>query len=55
MALNMLLRLLTKRFGPLPEATRQALLPLPAERLEALAEDIFDLQSLDALHAQLQA
>jgi hypothetical protein len=45
-ALDVLLRLLTRRFGPVPESTRQALAGLPEARLVALAESIFELKGL---------
>jgi hypothetical protein len=46
---DLLQRLLTRRFGPLPEARREALAALPVETVEAIAESIFELTSLDDL------
>jgi predicted transposase YdaD len=48
-SLDLLLRQLTRRFGPVPEATRQALAQLPEARLVAIAEGIFELKGLDEL------
>ncbi|MEB3221174.1 MAG: DUF4351 domain-containing protein, partial [Candidatus Sericytochromatia bacterium] len=48
-SLDLLQRLLTRRFGPLPEASREALAALPVETIEAIAESIFELTSLDDL------
>ncbi|MEB3330172.1 MAG: DUF4351 domain-containing protein [Candidatus Sericytochromatia bacterium] len=52
-ALDLLLRLLGRRFGPVPEGLVLALSALPAERLTAIAEGIFELQGLDDLERQL--
>jgi hypothetical protein len=52
-ALDLLQRLLTRRFGPLPEARREALAALPVETVEAIAESIFELTSLDDLERWL--
>ncbi|MEB3329489.1 MAG: DUF4351 domain-containing protein [Candidatus Sericytochromatia bacterium] len=48
-ALDLLQRLLTRRFGDLPGARREALAALSVETVEAIAEAIFELTSLDDL------
>jgi hypothetical protein len=52
-AVDLLLRLATRRFGPLPAGLSERIHALPLERLEALAEAILDLDSLDRLDAWL--
>jgi hypothetical protein len=47
--LELVLRLLTRRFGPVPEFQRQALAALPEERLWTVIDGIFELQGLDDL------
>ena len=47
------LRLLTRRCGPLSEATTARIQSLPLEQLEALAEALLDFQGLDDLTAWL--
>jgi len=47
---ELLLHLLTRRFGPLPEATRQRVQALTSsEELSGLAERVLDAPSLDDL------
>jgi hypothetical protein len=48
-ALHLALGLLNRQFGPVSEATREALAALPTTRLEALALEIPYLTSLEAL------
>lgn len=52
-ALDLLVRLLTQRVGPVPEATRARLAGLPVETLVAMAEGIFTVQSFDDLQCWL--
>jgi predicted transposase YdaD len=47
------LRLLTRRCGPLSEATTTRIQSLPLEQLEALAEALLDFQGADDLMAWL--
>jgi hypothetical protein len=51
--LELVLRLLTRRFGPVPELQRQALAALPEDRLLTIIEGIFELQGLDDLERRL--
>jgi predicted transposase YdaD len=44
-AASMILRLLTRRCGPLSEATTARIQELPLERLEALADALLDFSS----------
>lgn len=44
---NILLRLLTRRFGPLDPATKQRLQQASPEELERWTDNILDAQSLD--------
>jgi predicted transposase YdaD len=48
-ALDLLLRLLARRFGPVPDARREALAALPVETVEAMVEGIFEVASLEDL------
>ena len=48
-AFNLALGLLNRQFGPVSEATSEALAALPTTRLEALALEIPYLSSLEAL------
>ena len=50
-----LLRLLTRRCGPLNEATTARIQALPLEQLEALAEALLDFQGPDDLEAWLSS
>lgn len=50
-----LLRLLEKRFGPLPNALNSHLRQLPPHRLESLSEVLLDLRNLDELNTWLTA
>ncbi len=43
----MLLRFLSKRFGPVDEATRQKVEASPVEQLEAWGDRVLDANSLD--------
>ena len=52
-AAKVTLRLLTRRCGPLSEATTARIQSLPLEQLEALAEALLDFQGLDDLMAWL--
>lgn len=45
--LNVLLRLLTRRFGPLDAATEQRLQRASSDELERWADNILDAQTLD--------
>ena len=47
------LRLLTRRCGPLSEATTARIQSLPLEQLESLAEALLDFQGADDLAAWL--
>jgi antitoxin component of RelBE/YafQ-DinJ toxin-antitoxin module len=47
--LDVLLSLLTRRFGLVPEVTQRALGQLPEARLRAITESIFELKGLDDL------
>jgi len=49
------LRLLTRRCGPLSEATTARIQALPLEQLEALAEALLDFQGADDLAAWLSS
>ena len=49
----MTLRLLTRRCGPLSEATTARIQSLPLEQLESLAEALLDFQGPDDLAAWL--
>lgn len=49
--LNVLLRLLTRRFGPLDAATEQRLQETSSEELERWADNILDAASLDEVFA----
>ena len=50
--LETIVRQATRRFGPVPEETREALAELKEERLLFVAEGLFDLEGLDALARQ---
>ncbi|MCT0224839.1 DUF4351 domain-containing protein [Synechococcus sp. CS-1328] len=52
---NVTLRLLTRRCGPLNDATTARIQALPLEQLEALAEALLDFQGPDDLAAWLAA
>ena len=52
-AVSVTLRLLTRRCGPLSEATTARIKSLPLEQLETLAEALLDFQSADDLEAWL--
>jgi predicted transposase YdaD len=52
-AADLLLRLATRRFGPVPAQLGERIQALPLARLEALAEAILDLDSLERLEAWL--
>jgi hypothetical protein len=47
--LDLLLRLLARRFGPVPDARRETLAALPVETVEAMVEGIFEVASLEDL------
>jgi predicted transposase YdaD len=47
------IRLLTRRCGPLSQATTARIQSLPLEQLEALAEALLDFQGADDLEAWL--
>ena len=47
------IRLLTRRCGPLSEATTARIQSLPLEQLESLAEAVLDFQGADDLEAWL--
>ena len=49
--LNVLLRLLTRRFGPLDSATEQRLQQASSEELERWADNILDAESLAEVFA----
>ena len=49
------LRLLTRRCGPLSEATTARIQSLPLEQLESLAEALLDFQGADDLAAWLSS
>ena len=49
------LRLLTRRCGPLSEATTARIQSLPLEQLESLAEALLDFQSADDLTTWLSS
>ncbi len=53
-AASMTLRQLTRRFGPLSEATTARIQPLPLERLEALADALLDFRGAADLTAWLE-
>jgi predicted transposase YdaD len=48
-------RLLTRKFGPLPDGVRTRLERLPSTKLTALGEAIFDIATLDELATWLAA
>lgn len=48
---SLILRLLSRRFGELPEATRSRIETLSIEQLEALAEALLDFGSIADLEA----
>jgi predicted transposase YdaD len=50
---DVLLRLLTRRFGPLDEAMREQIRHLPSAQLEVLAEALLDFKDRDELTAWL--
>ncbi len=52
-AVHLLLRLLTKRFGNIPETTRMTMVALPLSALETLSEVLLDFASLDDLQRWL--
>ena len=52
--LSLVMRLLKKRFGEIPEATSSQVESLAIEDLEELAEDIFDFDSLEDISGWLQ-
>jgi len=52
-AARVTIRLLTRRCGPLSEATTARIQSLPLEQLEALAEALLDFQGADDLEAWL--
>ena len=52
-AARVTLRLLTRRCGPLSEATTSRIQSLPLEQLESLAEALLDFQGADDLEAWL--
>jgi predicted transposase YdaD len=51
---SLILRLLTRRFGPLPDLTLNRINTLSPDQLEALAEDLFDFAALADLTAWLE-
>jgi predicted nucleic acid-binding Zn-ribbon protein len=50
---DILLRLLRKKFGPLPAELEAEVRKMPAEKLEQLAEAIFELKKLEEVKAFL--
>ena len=54
-AASVTLRQLTRRCGPLSEATTARIQSLPLEQLEALAEALLDFQGADDLAAWLSS
>ena len=54
-ALGVLLRLVTRRFGGIPQELEASLLVLRAEQLEELADMLFELGSVDELKAWVEA
>jgi predicted transposase YdaD len=52
---NILLKLLASRFGPLPAAVERRIRQLPLERLEAMAEAIFEFGSVKDVRVWLDA
>lgn len=54
-AVSVTLRQLTRRCGPLSEATTARIQSLPLEQLEALAEALLDFQGADDLAAWLSS
>ena len=54
-AASVTLRLLTRRCGPLSEATTARIQSLPLDQLEALAEALLDFQGADDLATWLAA
>jgi hypothetical protein len=54
-AASVTLRLLTRRCGPLSEATTARIQSLPLEQLESLAEALLDFQGADDLTTWLSA
>ena len=52
--LTIILRLLVRRFGNLPESLVVSLRQLDTEQLEAFSEPMLDARSLDDLHQWLQ-
>ena len=53
--IQLIIRLLQKRFGSLPEDTPTTLRTVPMDVLEALAEDLLDFASLEDMTAWLKA
>jgi predicted transposase YdaD len=51
--LNLVIRLLTKRFGKLPETTQSTISSLSLFELEALSEALLDFTSVDDLQTWL--
>jgi Domain of unknown function (DUF4351) len=51
---SLIFRLLNRKFGVLPEEKISELNLLPFERLESLAEELFDFTNLDDLNAWLK-
>ena len=54
-AASVTLRLLSRRCGPLSEATTARIQSLPLEQLESLAEALLDFQGADDLAAWLSS
>lgn len=52
---NIIVRLLTKRFGEIPQDVRSLVAGLPLPMLEALAEALLDFTSVADLQAWLEA
>jgi hypothetical protein len=55
MALSLVLRQLTHKFGPLPPAVTDRVRVLSTERLEVLGEALLDFATIDDLGAWLTA
>ena len=53
--IQLIIRLLQKRFGSLPEDTPTTLRTVPMDVIEALAEDLLDFASLEDMTAWLKA
>jgi hypothetical protein len=51
--MTVLLRLLTRKFGPIPPALHDQITNLSQEKLEQLADAVLDFAVLDQLHTWL--